>query len=260
MNAETIHILIYFVGIAAIIDRPIDGKSVIFPVARQGIYQATPLEPHETMLHLRGQDLAEAEDPEEYCASTLGGTWNGDDQICTLGSLRGATLRVDAAEELSFDESFNAIPRFRERCSHIVTAPKRVYSDGADPDFVAARYEVTGGTLSGCNRKEGAFVTKLNVRTTDGVLVIERGGQGLRRIRLRQDAVLALENRPLQHHQHDGKAHYGWYYFIAAGDLPCPVSIPTKASITLCGKIPGVVDPTTLPSASGPDCGNTIYP
>jgi hypothetical protein len=279
MNAAVIPIVIFFVGIAAVVDDPGRGKTVIFPVADNGAYGGLILEQHDTWLHVRGRDLAGVENPREYCAQ-IKGKWNED--ICSL-ELEGATLAVNSNQRFRPDPSFASIPRFQNRCKSdsakpILVKPKRIYmSKDLDPDFVAARYDITSGKLSGCNRCEGAFVTKLEVESKDGRLVVRRGSDTLE-IPLKRTAQVAVENRPknetrpehkmgmhppqVQPDEHDGKKHYGWYYFIAAGKLTCKINPPAKAAIDACGDIPGVESGLciTPPSASGPDCGNTTYP
>jgi hypothetical protein len=279
MTAATVTFIIYFVGIAAITDRPGGGKIAIFPTARLGTFENVVLWPHRTYLHLRGSDFVNDEgqrpnpNPPLYCTDEVGGTWNPETGICSL-ELRGATLWTQTAEPFSQDETFKKIPAFGKLCGD-APDPKRVYTEGTDPDFVAARFEMPGGTLSGCNRKYGAFVTKLSVQTTYGVLVLERGRATLR-IRLSDNAQLSLENRadviPGRTHSHTtatnanncneyGREHFAWYHFMAGGDIRCPVRCPTLVENTPCGNIPGVTEPGTgLPSASGPDCGNTNYP
>jgi hypothetical protein len=271
MNAATVTFIIYFVGITAITDRPGGGKIAIFPTARLGTYEGVVLWPHRTYLHLRGADFVD-QDPPAYC-NEIGGDWNTTTGICSL-ELRGATLWTQTAQPFSQDDTFKKIPAFGKLCPDAPN-PKRVYTEGTDPDFVAARFEMAGGAVSGCNRKYGAFVTKLAVETTYGVLVIERG-HGTLRIRLANNAQLSIENRadviPGRTHAHTtatnanncneyGREHFAWYHFMASGDIRCPVTCPTLVENSPCGDIPGVTEPGTgLPSASGPDCGNTNYP
>lgn len=279
MNTATVTLVIYFAGIAAIVDRPGSGKTVVFPTARHGAYENVALWPHRTYLNLRGEDFVNEEgqrphpDPAAYCTDVVGGTWNAG--ICSV-ELRGATLSTQTAEAFSQDATYKKIPSFGKLCGE-APDPKRVYTEGSDPDFVAARFEMTGGVASGCNRKCGAFVTKLTTETTYGVLVLDRG-RGPVRIRLGDDARLSIENRgdeptPGRPHAHGtavdargcnavGREHFAWYHFMAGGEIRCPVRCPSIATgIESCGEIPGVNDPDVcLPSASGPDCGNTQYP
>lgn len=280
MNSATITFIIYFVGIAAITDRPGGGKIAIFPTARLGTYENVVLWPHRTYLHLRGADFVNEQgqrphpNPQAYCTEEVGGSWNAATGICSL-ELRGAELWTQTAQAFSQDATFNKIPAFGKLCGD-APDPKRVYTESTDPDFLAARFEIAGGALSGCNRKYGAFVTRLAVETTYGVLVIERG-RGTLRIRLGDGAQLSIENRadesvPGRTHAHTaatnvndcndhGREHFAWYHFIAGGDIRCPVKCPTLVENQACGDIPGVTEPASgLPSASGPDCGNTNYP
>jgi hypothetical protein len=286
MNAATVTLFIYFVGIAAIVDRPSGGKVAIFPTARTGTYENIILWPHRTYLNLRGSDFLDdagkpLTDPATYCTD-IGGTWRPGQpndpehlkNICRM-ELRGARLSTQTAEALTQDATFRKLPPFGSLCADAPT-PKRVYTEGTDPDFVAARFDITGGVLSGCNRKLGAFVTRLTTETTYGVLVIERGN-GITRIRLRDDAVVSIENRADdtvqgRSHTHTGKPdesgctdggreHFAWYHFMASGEIRCRVRCPSEVPNQACNGIPGVLDPGVgLPSASGPDCGNTGYP
>lgn len=272
MNPATITIVVYLVGISAIVSQP--GKKIaIFPVALNGTYKKVPLMPHTTYLHLRGSDFVDARgtDPEHYCRVTVGGQWDRHSEICSL-ELRGAKLWTQTSEPLSEDPTFKKAPAFQSFCTEPIS-PKRVYTEGTDPNFVAARLEMTGGVLSGCNRKYGAFVTKLTTASADGVLVIERPPNTLR-IPLADRAAISIENRAdpsgpthattvhaAKCNDH-GYQHFGWYYFMASGDISCDVQCPIEApGLDRCKNIPGVPEPGIgLPSASGPDCGNTTYP
>lgn len=272
MNPATITLVVYLVGLSAIVPQPGNRKVAIFPIARQGAYKGVALMPHRTYLHLRGSDFVDARgtDPEHYCTLTVGGKWDANSEICSL-ELRGAKLWTQTSELLIEDPTFKKAPGFRNFCTEAVS-PKRVYTEGTDSDFVAARLEMTGGVLSGCNRKYGAFVTKLTTASADGVLVIERP-QNTLRIRLADQAALSIENRAdpsgATHattvqaaacNDH-GYEHFGWYYFMASGDISCNVQCPIEAPALPRCEIPGVTEPGIgLPSASGPDCGNTTYP
>jgi hypothetical protein len=275
MNTATITLVIYFVGIAAVVDRPGGGKIAIFPNARHGAYKGVALMPHRAYLHLRGSDFVDDQgkhpDPTRYCTAVVGGTWDAGSGICSL-ELRGAKLWTQTSEELSQDATFKKIPRFGKLCGD-APSPKRVYTEGTDPDFVAARFDVTGGVLSGCNRKYGAFVTKLTIDSTFGVLVVEQGPKTLR-IRLGDHASLSIENRAEPSgalhkaatvaasgcNEH-GYEHFGLYHFMASGEIACDVRCPIEATGMPRCEIPGVVEPGIgLPSASGADCGNTTYP
>ena len=263
MNTATVTFVIYFVGIAAFVDTPDKTKLAIFPVAQNGAYDKVMLWKHTTFLHVRGEDLVKV-DPVEFCTGK--GTWNEITGVCSI-ELRGATLSTQTAEPLTFDESFADMPSFGRVCpgGPNVKRVKRAYTEDADPDFVAARFELTGGNAGGCSRAKGAFVTRLAVPTTDGILTVSRGGAPLR-IRLKNGARIAIENRPApgqpahaHQKQKDHPEHYGWYYFIASGNIGCPIKIPDKARVGSCGDIPGVYDGPAQ-SATGPDCGNTGYP
>jgi hypothetical protein len=262
---NTFTLIIYFVGIAAFIDpaTPGTGKVVVFPTARLGTYQHHVLWPHRTYLHIPGASLR-ADNPADACIKQIGGDWH--DGLCSL-ELRGARLWTQTPEAYSEGKTFKQMPALGTLCSE-APSPKRVYTEGTDPDFVAARFDITGGVASGCNRPGGAFVAQLKVESTYGVLVIERG-HGTVRIQLKDEARLTLENRPdaavgdggHPTAAHKEEEHYGWYHFMATGDLTCPIKIPEKAVIAQCGDIPGIIEaPTGPPSASGPDCGNTGYP
>lgn len=256
MNTAAVTFVIYFVGIAAFEDHGPDRKLVVFPVARGGEYHGLKLADHTAFLHLRREDLV---DPDVCTAN--GGKWNAAETICSI-ELRGAKLSVDTTQKLVDDTT--KMPRLGNLCPG-KWKPKPKYNVGTDPSSVAARFEITGGTATGCNRRKGAYVTRLKVTTTDGVLELTRGGKPLR-IPLKGTPALSIENRPdADAHTHraakEHPEHYGWYYFIADGPIDCRIKIPAPADQKFCGDIPGVVDPPIhVPSASGPDCGNTGYP
>jgi len=268
-------ITIFFVGIAAFVNStPPDTvlKHVIFPAARSGsYYRMTELVPHKTFLYLRGMDFYrdsktpyDPKDAEPACVNTYQGKWStvGPYEICTI-ELNGAKVWTRTSEALIETESFRKIPSFSSSCDTARNLPPRYTASPVDPDLVAAHVNITGGVASGCNRTAGAFVTQLDVVTNDATLYVEQDQRTLR-IVLNDGARVAIENKPdadPSHTNHDPATHYGWYNFINAERINCPIAtwVNPVAGMAECQNIPGVEENVTS-SVTGAECSNSNYP
>ena len=260
-------ITIFFVGIAAVVNHsPSENvlKTIVFPAAHAGKhYQSTMLMPHHTFLYLRGTDfpLESGKTAEDICTKNYSGGWSkiGPDDICTI-ELSGARIWTRTSANLVERDAFRKIPSFSATCPGARDLASRYTESPVDPDIVAAHVDVTGGTVSACKRSQGAFVTKLDVPTNDGVLYVEQNQRTLR-ILLNDEARVAIENKPDTIGGQNAKEHYGWYNFINAERINCPInpSVPIVDALDVCKDVPGIVEPDGQ-SVTGPECSNTNYP
>jgi hypothetical protein len=249
-------VYIYFIGIAAVVNvSPYNNvtKAVVFPATPAGVtYQGVTLAPHQAWLYVKG-----LENPTEDCAKVSGTVVNG---ICKA-TLKGANLWVSPSEPLTEDSYFRKIPSFMKWNPSAKDLPDDYVAQQVDPNIVAARFDIKGGKLSGCNRKGAAFVTKIETLTNDGTLYVRQAERTVRLV-LTKSAVIAIENKPEDASMTmRGEDHYGWYYVMnkRSTDQP-PLLFPTAppSGPPDCPFIAGADDfMTTMASA---ECGVTNYP
>lgn len=262
---SSVVITIFFVGIAAFVNVPPGGdveRMAIFPAALVGDYKGLALAPHHTSLYLPGAALA-ATNKASACTEEYKGSWDTAASLCTI-PLNGALVWTRTSEALVETETFRKIPSFTTFCPDAVDLPAK-YLDPAmiTPEVVAAHVDITGGVASGCKRAQGAFVTRLDVKTDDGALYVRQNG-ATRRILLAAGATVAIENKEQAMESHNPEAHFGWYYFMNKGRINCDIVVPSAApDVPVCPAMPGVVNSLLRPMTStslGTDCGNTNYP
>lgn len=213
MDISMIPATIYFVGIAAVVAAPPESRvtrAVIFPEATEGTYGGTTLMPHQAALNLRKVDLAA--NPADFC-ERIGGAYNDSGTICSV-PLHGARLWTRTTQALVEDTNFRKMPSFLNYNRNAKNLPD--WYSGVDPKYVAARFEITGGTLSGCNRVTQYIVT-LNT-TSEFELFLEQNDRTAR-IVLGSGAHVAIENKPLHAmtmtsstDPQSQMSHFGWYY------------------------------------------------
>src|SRR6185503_17020462 len=118
---------------------------------------------------------------QDICTNNYSGNWSNIDSqdICTI-ELSGARIWTRTSASLVEDDAFRKIPSFSATCPDARDLASRYTESPIDPDIVAAHVDITGGTVSACKRSQGAFVTKLDVPTNDGVLYVEQNQRTLR--------------------------------------------------------------------------------
>jgi hypothetical protein len=242
MDTSMLAATIYFVGIAAVVTAPPGNdvtKAVIFPEASQGgNYMGTDLVAHDTTLNLRVQDFAPGT-PDDFC-ERIGGAYDETRALCRV-PLSGARLwtRTQKAQPLTEDNNFRRLPSFLTYNPNALNLPDE-YNDvnSVDPEYVAARFEITGGALSGCNR--GAqYVVSLGT-TGELSLFLEQAERTVQ-IVLNRNAVVAIQNRPRESAHptmmsSSGAAlrHFGWYYAMNGRHVSRerretqPLAVPTN--------------------------------
>jgi len=252
MNISMLPATIYFVGIAAVVAAKPDSnvtRAVIFPeTGKATFYNGVQLMPHETTLNLRKVDLANA--PSDFC-ERLGGKYDAN-SICRV-PLSGARLWTRTTQALSEDSNFRKAPSFLNYNRNARNLPQ-AYS-GTDPDYVAARFDITGGTLSGCNRVAQYIVT-LNT-TSEFELFLEQNDRTAR-IVLGSGAAVAIENKPLHSMTSSTSSdptqmsHFGWYYAMNGRYLTSIANSLTGVS----------VDPIVAPKTAvvGPKACDPVMP
>ena len=267
---DKILVTIYLMGIGAFVNLPPNNnvtKQVVFPNASASDvkYDGVTLMPHHVFLYVRG--LENAED----CEYLENSTPLGD--VCKA-ELSGARVWINPVEPLTEDGYFRKIPSFLKSNKAARDLPDWYMADpGAEPNpdwkslvpvptpVVAARFDIKGGTLSGCNRNFEAFVAKIDATSSDGVLYVQQN-QRTARLPLVSGAVIAIENRPDHHMPGEWKNHYGWYY-VMNGRVPGqPITDkepqPVKG-VPLCPPIPGA-DSSGPEGIASADCAVTTWP
>jgi len=210
-GGSTSTITIFFAGIAAVVNNvPSNNvsRSVVFPAASSSSYRTAttgeiPLMPHHTFLYVKLSEMTSSTDtankPEAICKRADGillPTGSTSPSHCRI-ELRGANVWVlpKAATVMEDDTFRNMIFSFSQFCSNAKDLPSTLTSGEPDPTLVAARFDILGGTMQGCNRKGKSFVAKLNVESTNNVLYI-RQAQKTSRIFLEPGAQVTIYNRP----------------------------------------------------------------
>lgn len=262
-------ITIFFVGIAAFVNvgpQARVSKIVLFPAARTATYyQSIELMPHHTFLYVRERDII-PKDPkgtaEAECKDEYQGTWGvvGPDKICTI-ELNGARIWTNTGERLIETNEFRTrIPSFSTLCPDARDLPPRYLAVPVDPSLVAAHVDIVGGIARACRRRAGAFVTQLDVNTTDGTLYVEQEDRTTRML-LHSGARVAIENKPSAPMSMQPEAHYGWYHYMNLEKINCPIKpfVNFAGDLAECQNIPGVVESGTA-SVTGPECSNSNYP
>lgn len=268
MDISLIPATIYFVGIAAVVAAPPESnvsRAVVFPEASKGgVYGKTDLMPHETTLNLRMRDFADGT-PADFC-ERIGGNRvenDKDESICSV-DLSGARLWMPTAETPAEDATFRAIPSFLTYNRNAMNLPN--WYVGLDPEFVAARFEITGGTLLGCNRGD-QFIAQLRVEG-DGVLYLEQS-QRTARIALKEEAIVAIENKPTQHSMASSggteMSHFGWYYKMNGRSVPIggdPIAHPNAVVAPPCSyQMPiDKADARSGDAAASAECSAVFFP
>jgi len=258
MDISMVVVTIYFVGIAAVANQAPQNnvnKAVIFPEASEGgDYMGTPLMPHLASLNLRTKDFV-AGTPADFC-SRIDGTLNIDNTICSV-PLHGARLWTQTTEGLTEDTTFRQSPSFLNYNRNARNLPD--WYTGVDPKFVAARFDIRGGKVFGCNRGQ-QFIAYLSTNG-DGVLYLEQAERTVR-IVLNTNSVVAIENKPLHSMTSaTGESHFGWYYamngrFVAA--IADPIARPTAVSAPTCAAtMPIEMSSSALASA---ECSTVNFP
>jgi hypothetical protein len=251
-------VTIYFIGIAAVINVPPHDnvtKAVIFPAASQSVmYNGIALVPHHTWLH-----VSELENPQEDCAR-LGGKLSKTN-VC-MTQLSGARVWVLPTEPLREDAAARKIPSFQKYCPAAHDLPSTYMSDTPNGEYVAARFDIAGGTISACNRKEKAFVMKMDTVTADGMLYVQQDNRTVR-VALKNHATVAIENRPDDHRLSlvAGKDHFGWYYFMNGhAEKMYDIKVPVQPvpGVKVCEAIPGADD--GMEGSISPDCSISNFP
>lgn len=252
---EKVLVIIYFLGIAAVVNNPPENrvpKSVIFPAATSNTkYGVVTLAAHETWL-----SVTNLQNPATDCAKLTGGTIVND--ACTA-KLTGAKLWVLSSEPLEEDTYSRKIPSFLDYNAAAKDLQPNYTAVDPNPQYVAARFDITGGTMSACNRDK-AFVSILQTNTSDASLYVRQLGRTVR-LPLLNDAKIAIENRPVVPMMPDmmNGEHYGWYYYIDNKQAAPSTSLKVP-------KLPvsGVVECPAIPGASrgvgSAECGVTNYP
>jgi len=229
-------------------------KTVIFPAAPKGaMYNKVELTPHHTVLYVRNLENAAEDCPK------INGTLDANG-VCSA-ELSGAKVWVLPSEPLTEDGYARKIPSFLKYCPRAKDLSS-AYTGEPNSEFVAARFDVKGGRISGCNRNRAAYVTKMETETSDGVLYVQENERTVR-LALTTGATIAIENRPDGHSEHSesgGAAHYGWYYFMN-GDGDFDINIPQEAVKGLpdCPFIAGA-DDNVQDGMGSAECGVTNFP
>jgi len=278
MNISMITVTVYFVGIAAFVNAPPNNsvtKSVIFPEADTGTYSTASttinLLPHHTYLHVRGSYMVtDSTNTAQVICNRVGGLWVraniSTNDFCSV-SLRGAKLWTVTSDTLSEDSYFRKIPSFSQYCTTAKDLPVE-YTGDPDPNYVAARFDIKGGTMSACNRNYAAFVTKLTVNSGDGAVYIQQD-QRTSRILLINNAFVTVENKPdaeamaMDSTMQDYRSHFGWYYRMNTRSTAAPCEIVQPATVSglpSCPSIPGSDDVVSGTMAASADCSNSNFP
>ena len=286
-GGTTSTITIFFAGIAAIVNNvPSNNisRSIVFPAASSISYRTAttgeiPLMPHHTFLYVKLSEMTAganaANNPQEVCKRVPGSllpTGSTSPSHCKI-ELRGANVWVlPRVATVSEDDTFRtAIFSFSQFCSNPKDLPSTLTSGEPDPTLVAARFDILGGTLQGCNRKGKSFVAKLSVESTNNVLYI-RQAQKTSRIFLEPGAQVTIYNRPdnmtasLTTMPMDPKGHFGWYYQMnqqalgALDILSVPTNPPALSGSAANCILPGADEIQGEGAASSADCSVSNYP
>jgi len=272
MDISIIPATIYFVGIAAVVAAPPESpvsRFVIFPNAATGSYGTTQLMPHEARLNLRKADLPAV--PADYC-DRIGGTESVMNRVpvCSV-RLTGARLWTRTGQALVEDSSFRKMPSFLNFNKNAKNLPDEYNGVNVNADYVAARFDVTGGTLSGCNRTAQYIVT-LNT-TSEFELFVEQNDRTIR-IVLGSGAQVAIENKPIPHTMTSSAgqtpappvrmSHFAWYYKMNGrrGLTTDPVVAP-KLRVEgpqPCNMALMPIDVSVLSAAASAECSAINYP
>jgi hypothetical protein len=287
MDINMATVTVFFVGIAAFVNTPPQNnvsKSVIFPAAQAGTLLTTAgetlnLMPHRAYLYVRERDMAPpdtANTPQRVC-DRANGEWLGTYPyaFCRI-KLDGAKVWTinPATDTVTEDPSFRKMPSFGQYCPYAKDLPT-VYLGDPDRNYVAARFDIKGGTMYGCNRNKAAFVSKLVTNSVDSVLYVQQNERTSRIFLNDRGSSFTIENSadrdkmtmdmstdPTMQYTTDYRGHFGWYYRMnGRSTQTCDVVQPSPvAGIADCPTIPGADDQMGATAAASADCSNSNFP